>query len=97
MWPGHPDLFMNKLEEILNFTDASDIDYFVEVDLRYINNIKGKTKNFPFCPENEVIPNDKYNDYMKKIKPKNSVKAKELLCDKTDKKNYFIIGWLNFM
>ena len=62
MWHGHPDLYMNKLEEILNTADDSDIGFFVEVDLRYPDKIKGKTKNFPFCPENKIIDKDKYNE-----------------------------------
>ena len=40
-----------KLEKILNTPDDSDIGYFVEVDLRYPDSIKEKTKNFPFAPE----------------------------------------------
>ena len=71
MWHGHPDKYWNWLEEILNTPDDSDIGYFLEVDLKYLDKIKGKTKNFPFCPENKKIDPDKYNDYMKKIKPKN--------------------------
>ena len=51
MWHGHPDLYINKLEEILNTPDDSDIGYFVEVDLKYPDNIKEKTINFPFAPE----------------------------------------------
>ena len=34
MWHGHPDLYMNKLEEILNTPDDSDIGCFVEVDFK---------------------------------------------------------------
>ena len=33
MWPDHPDLHINKLEEILNTPDDSDIGFFVEVNL----------------------------------------------------------------
>ena len=44
IWHGHPDLYKNKLEEILNTPDDSDIGYFVEVDLKYPDNIKEKTK-----------------------------------------------------
>ena len=62
MWHGHPDLYMNKLEEILNTPDDSDNGYSIEVDLKNPDIIKEKTKNFPFCPENEIIPNDKYTD-----------------------------------
>ena len=72
MWHGHPDKYWNWLVVILNTPDDSDIGYFIEVDLRYPDNIKEKTKNFPFCPENKIIPKDKYNDndYMKQIRPK---------------------------
>ena len=81
---------MNWLEEILNTPDDSDIGYFIEADLRYPDNIKEKTKNFPFCPENKLIDKDKYNDYMPEIKPENCVKSKKLICDWTDKKNYLV-------
>ena len=50
MWHGHPDLYLIWLEEILNTPDDSDIGFFVEVDLKYPDNNKEKTKNFPFCP-----------------------------------------------
>ena len=76
MWHGHLDLYMNKIEAILNTADDSDIGYFVEVDLKYHDNIKKKTKNFQFDPEKEVIPKDKYNDFIKKIQPKKYTKAK---------------------
>ena len=88
MWHGDLDLYMKWLEEILNTPDDSDIGYFAEVDLRYPDNIKEKTKNFPFCPENKIIHKD--NDYMKEIKPKNYAKFKKLICDWTDKKNYLV-------
>ena len=90
MWHGHPDHYMNWLEEILNTPGDSDIGYFLEVDLKYPDNIKEKSKNFPFCPENMKIGSDKYNDYMNKIKLKNYTKSKKLICDWTDKKKYLI-------
>ena len=90
MWHGDPDKYWNWLEEILNTPDDSDIGYFLEVDLKYPDNIKEKTKNFPFCPEKKKIDPDKYNDYLKKIKPKNYTKSKKLICDWTDKKKYLI-------
>ena len=59
MWHGHPDLYVNKLEEILNTPDDSDFGFFIEVDLKYPDNEKEKTKNFPFCSENKKInPNE---------------------------------------
>ena len=90
MWHGHPDLYVNWLEEILNTPDDNEIGYFLEVDLKYPDNIKEKTKHFPFCPENKKINPDKYNDYMNKIKPKSYTKSKKLICDWTDKKKYLI-------
>ena len=45
---------MNELEEIASTPDISDFVYFLEVDLRYPDDIKVKTKKFPFCPENKV-------------------------------------------
>ena len=53
MWHGHPDHYMNWLEEILNTPDDNQIAYFLAVDLKYQDSIKRKTKNFPFCPENK--------------------------------------------
>ena len=55
------------LEDILNTPDDSDIGYFVEVDLTYPNNIKEKTKNFPFGPVNKKINLDDFNDFMKDL------------------------------
>ena len=62
---------MKKLEELLNTSGDSDIGYFLEVDLKYPDNTKHKTKSFPFCPENKVTSKDKYSDYNKKVQPKN--------------------------
>ena len=66
MWRSHPDLYTNKVEEILNNSHEADFGLFVEVDLRYTDNIIKKTKIFPFCLENKVFTKDKYNEYMKK-------------------------------
>ena len=79
-----------KLEDILNCPDGSDIGYFVEVDLKYPDNIKEKTKNFPFAPMNKKINPDKFSDYMKEIKPDTYIQTKKLICDWSDKKNYLV-------
>ena len=80
----------NKLDNILNTPDDSDIGCFVEVDLKYPENIKEKTKNFPFAPVNKKINPDSYNDYMKSIKPDTYIQSSKLLCDWSDKKNYLV-------
>ena len=71
MWHGDRDLSMIKIGDILKFPDDSDIGYFIEVDLRYPDIKKEKTKNFPICPENEIRNKNRYNAYMKTIQPKN--------------------------
>ena len=79
-----------KLEDILNTPDDSNIGYFIEVDLTYPNNIKKKTKNFPFAPVKKKINPDKFGDYMKEIKPDTYVPTEKLICDWSDKKNYLV-------
>ena len=71
IWHGHPDKYWNWLDVFLSTPDDNEIGYFLEVDLKYPDNIKDKTKKFPFCPENRKNNPDEYNDFMNKIKPKN--------------------------
>ena len=67
-----------KLEDILNTPDDSNFDYFIGVDLSHPNNIKEKTKNFPFAPVNKKINPDKFSDYMKEIKPDAYIQTKKI-------------------
>ena len=90
MWHGDSDKYWNWLDEILNTPDDNEIGYFLKVDLKNPDDIKEKTKHFPFCPENKKINPHKYNEYMKKIKPKSYTKSKKLICDWTNKKKYLI-------
>ena len=48
MWHGHPDLYMNKLQEILKTTDDNDIGFFVKIETKYPDEIKEK-QNFYIC------------------------------------------------
>ena len=79
-----------KLDDILNTPDDNAIGYFIEVDLSYPDNIKEKTKYFPFAPVNEKINLDNYNDYMKSIKPDSYIQSGKLICDWSDKRNYLV-------
>ena len=45
------------LIKILNTPDGNEIGFFLEVDLSYPYNMRQKTKNFPFAPENKSISN----------------------------------------
>ena len=78
------------LEDIINTPDDNDIGYFIEVNLIYPDNIKQKTKNFPFAPMNKKINPDNFNNYMKEIKPDTYIQSSKLICDWSDKKNYSI-------
>ena len=90
MWHGHPDKYWKWLDVILNTPEDSEIGYFLEVDLKNPDDIKQKTKHFPFCPENKKINPNKYDEYMKSIKPENYTISKKLICDWSDKKKYLI-------
>ena len=58
-----------RLKDMLSTPDDSDISSFIEVDLTYTYNIKEKTKNFPFAPENRKNNPDDLSEYMKEIIP----------------------------
>ena len=90
MWHGHPDKYWRWLDIILNTPNDSEIGYFLEVDLKYPDDMKEKTRYFPFSPENKKINPNKYNEYMNSIKPENYTKSKKLICDWTDEKKYLI-------
>ena len=79
MWHDHPDKYWKWLDKILNTPDDSEIGYFLEVDLKYPDNIKQKTMYFPFCPENKKINPKKFNKYMNKIKPESYTNSKKFM------------------
>ena len=49
MWHGHPDKYWKWLDVNLNTPDDNEIAYFLEVDLKYPDNIKEK-KTFSILP-----------------------------------------------
>ena len=79
-----------NLEDILNTPDDSDIEYFLVVELKYPDNIKEKTKHFPFAPVNKKINPDDFSDFMKTIRPDSYTQTKNMMCDWSDKKNYWV-------
>ena len=79
-----------NLEDILNTPDDSDIGYSIEVNLKYPDNIIGKTKNFPFAPVKKKINPDDFSNYMKEIFTDTCTQTSKLICDWTDKKKYLV-------
>ena len=89
-WCGHPDLYMNKIEELIITSDDNDIGGFVEIALKYPDAIKETTKKFHFAPETKIIDKDKIIHYLKYIKAKNYTKTKKLICNWSDRKERLI-------
>ena len=48
MWHGDPDKYWNWLIVILNTPDDNEIGYFLELDLKYSDNIKEKKRFFHY-------------------------------------------------
>ena len=79
-----------KFEEFLNTPHDSDIGYFVQIDLIYPDNIKQKTKNFPFAPVDKKTNPDDFSDYLNKILPDTYTQTKRLISDWSDQNNFLI-------
>ena len=83
--------FVNKF---LNTDDCSNTGYVLIVDLIYPVNIKYKSKNFPFCPENKSSSPDNFTEYMKENMPNPFKPTSKLICDQTNKE-YYIVHYRN--
>ena len=61
MWHGHPEsrFYMKWLESILKTPDDSDIGYFVEVHLKYPENIQEKQRIFHFVRKKVILKKNK--------------------------------------
>ena len=82
------------IDKVLNTHDCSNTGYILIVDLIYPDNIKYKSKNFPFCPENKTINSDNYTEYMKEHEPNPHRPTSKLICDQTNKE-YYIVHYRN--
>ena len=67
-----------KLEDIIKTPDDSDNGFFIEADLTYPDNMKEKTKRFPFAPENKKINLEEFSNYMKELKPDTYTQTKKI-------------------
>ena len=59
-------------------------------NIKYSDDIKEKTRNFPFAPVNKKSSPDNFIGFMKEIKPDTYTQTKKLICDWSDKKNYLV-------
>ena len=82
------------VDKVLITHDCSNIGYVLIVDLIYPDNIKHKSKNFPFCPENKIINPNKFTEYMKEHVPNPHRSTIKLICDQTNKE-YYIVHYRN--
>ena len=82
------------IDKVLNTHDCNVIGYVLIVDLIYPDNIKHKSKNFPFCPENKIICPVNFTESMKEHVPKPYRPTSKLICDQTNKE-YYIIHYRN--
>ena len=75
-----------KLDDIFNTPEDSDIGSFNENDLKYPDGMKGRLKNFSFCHEIKIGPQENFSKHMKDIKPVKYTQNRKLICDWIDKK-----------
>ena len=54
--------------------------------MSYSDNIREKTTNFPFAPENKIINTDDFKEHMKQIKSRIHIARTKLISDCTGKK-----------
>jgi hypothetical protein len=86
--PENLDLkdFKNR---VLSIDDNSPIGYYFEVDLKYPDHIKFKTKNMPYCPEQIIVPDEWLSDYQRSRKP-TTPPTQKLLLTQNNKKKYIL-------
>ena len=77
-------------ERIMSLSDEAEVGYYFICDLDYPDSIKFKSKNFPFCPESLLVPDEWLSNYQKALKPKGAANVEKLLLTQTDKKNYIV-------
>ena len=62
-----------NFKDTLNALDDSDNGCFVNVDIKYPDEVKHKTKTFPICPLNNFSPKDKFSKFSKHKQKKNLI------------------------
>ena len=82
-----------KLWNTLDYTrSSSNTGYIYTIDIKYNDELKQKTKKYPFFPEKTKANIDQLTDYQNGNKKKGYKPNKKLMLKLTDKKNYVIDG-----
>jgi len=91
-WKPAEDMDIGK---ILNVSEDSDIDYFVECDLTIPEELHDHFNAYPPVPESKIITEEMLSDYQRNLLGKKKTpKVKKLIPDLNNKEKYIIHGKL---
>ena len=78
-----------NFEDVIKTPDDSNIGYFEERDLSYLDIVRRETKTFPFCPDKKGFLKYKFSDKMNEKKPNDYTQVEKMFFfDWTNKENY---------
>ena len=82
-----------KICNTLDYTrSSSNTGYIYTIDIKYNDELKQKTKKYPFFPEKTKANIDQFTDYQNGNKKKGYKPNEKLMLKLTDKENYVIDG-----
>ena len=70
----------------------SSTGYLYTIDIKYNDELKQKTKKYPFFPEKTKANVDQFSDYQNESRKKGYKPNENLMIKLTDKENYVIDG-----
>ena len=75
--------------QIMNIPDDAEYGYYFQVDLKYPDNIKTHTRNFPLAPvKRKVYESELSHFQLHQIKDKKRIPQEKLICDQYNKTEY---------
>ena len=82
---------VHKLD-VMSINEKSEIEYFLEVDLEYPDELHELHNDYPLAPEKLVVTNDMLSKYCKKIVDKYDIKVgvKKLIPNLRNKTKYVL-------
>ena len=70
--------------------NAQGNSHILQVDIKYPDETKEKTRLFTFCPENKVRFQDEFSELLNEMKSKLRISCETQSCDWTDEKKRLI-------